>query len=242
MHKLAVHKIPSIESKSMIQLEHHSPVRRGIVSTAHPSAEDQVIFFDVIQKEVGVLDKAREQTLKTFTVDCHQDPLTPGPIAVDAHGRNALVLSRASRFGDNKLLRINLETGEQTTVHEYAGPGWLMGQFLDDNILVFEQRLGDEPSFFVRRNDKIIWNCAGTQPMVLPQIWDNEFAIMLACTKPNPLTGTGPIQLCALEILSGTLFALTSIEGHRLSLRKNVIRVEQRNQNAHDFALTFKTS
>lgn len=240
MHKLSVHKIPVVSSESVSPGSATSPSTRGIISVPHPRSSDAVIYFDVRQQELGILNKTSGEKACTHHVDCHQDPITPGPIAVHEKGRRVLLLCRGTRFADNQLLEIDLESGEQTIRHRYNGPGWLMGQFLKDEVIIFEQRLGDEPTFVVKKGESTIWESSGTQPMVLPQIWSDQFIIMLACLNPNPLTRTGPTQLCALDINSSAMFPLSSIEGQRLSIDRNVIRVENLNNNAHDFALELK--
>ena len=237
MHKLSVHKIPSVSSEAVAKTQKTLPSKRGFVAVAHPGSHEQMIYFDVSQQELGVLNIHNKEKITTHHIDCYQDPITPGPLAVDETGNRVLLLSRAARFTDNRLLEVNLVTGEQTTHHQHAGPGWLMGQFVKDEVLVFEQRLGEEPVFLVRRRDKTIWESQGTQPMVLPQIWSHQFIIMLACPNPNPLTGSGPTQLCALDFRTGVIFPLVSIEGKRLSVDGNIIRVEYRSHDAHDFEL-----
>ncbi|MEE2902787.1 MAG: hypothetical protein VYC39_10675 [Myxococcota bacterium] len=237
MHKLSVHKIPSVSSEAVAKAQKTLPSKRGFVAVAHPSSHDQMIYFDVNQQELGVLTIHNSEKIATHRIDCYQDPITPGPLAVDQEGKRVLLMSRAARFTDSRLLEVNLITGEQITHYQHAGPGWLMGQFVKDEIIVFEQRLGEEPVFLVWRRDKTIWESRGTQPMVLPQIWSDPFILMLACTNPNPLTGSGPTQLCALDFRTGVIFPLASIEGERLSVDGNIIRVENRSHDAHDFEL-----
>ena len=240
MHKLSVHKIPSVSSEEVTKGRMTLPPRHGLVAVAHPRSHDQMIYFDVIQQELGVLNIHNSEKITTHHIECFQDPITPGPLAVDEEGKRVLLLSRAARFTDSRLLEVNLVTGEQITQHHSDGPGWLMGQFVKDEVIVFEQQLGEDPFFWVRRRNKIIWESRGTQPMVLPQIWSDQFIIMLACPNPNPLTGDGPTQLCALDFRRGAIFPLVSIEGKRLAIDGNIVRVENRNHDAHGFELELR--
>jgi hypothetical protein len=224
MHRLAIHKLPQLVKTDMEAASSPATAARGLAFGKNSSG--QTAFLDVKAGQVGSIDHKTGERSRVVTIRCHQDPLTPGLLALDDAGNNVLVMASQSLHADAALLQVNLETQKVDTVHQLQGPGWLAGAFMPEGIVILEQKLGEEPVFSVIQNGQTLWTCAGAQSPILPAAWSNEVYLFLLCPEPNPLTGTGPTQLCALDIVQGVLAPLVPAQGNHIRVDGELVTVE----------------
>ena len=226
MHKLTVYKIPKLGSSAQYQKEVFPALPRGVVSAVHPKNTDQSVYFSVLEQEVGLLNLTDGKRSGQLSINCHQDPLIPGAISVHPNGDKVLLMAKDTRYTDSRLVEINLDSQTQQIVYRQEGPGWLLGIHHGNEIIILEQTLGDSPQFTVRYKNKALWQVHGTQPLVAPAVWQDNYVLLIACPEPNPLTGTGPTQLCALDLNQGTLFPICEAQGESITVDEETVSVE----------------
>jgi len=224
MHRLAIHKLPQVVKSELEPAASKMPSSRGLAFAKNLSG--QTAFFDVHTGQVGYIDHETGERSKMVTINCNQDPLMPGMLALDEAGDKVILMASKSEHGDASLLQVNLESQNVDTLHQLEGPGWLAGAYMPEGIVILEQKLGESPVFSVIQNGQTLWSCPGTQSPSLPVAWSPEVYLLLVCPEPNPLTGTGPMQLCALDIVQGALAPLLPADGNHIRVDGEQVTVE----------------
>jgi len=224
MHRLSTHQLPKLLSSEVISGSPDTNIGRGVIVGANEAG--QTAFMDVEGQEAGLIDLRTGERSNVVKVASFQDPLTPGLISIDPSGQKILVMLRASMHADPSLVEVDLNQAQTRTVHAFDGPGWLAGAYMPDGITILEQRLGESPVFSIIRKGQTVWTCEGTQPPVFPAAWTKELYLLLVCPNPNPLTGTGPNELCALDIVHGALTPIVEAEGHRIKIGEEDVIIE----------------
>jgi hypothetical protein len=221
--RLGVHRLPTVVDVTRAPAPRRPAPTRGLaIGTNGRGAR---IVLDVNAGVVAALDEAGVRT-DDVAVACAQDPLTPGLVAVDDAGRRALVMSSRTLHEDSTLLLVDLDAHTAKPVHALAGPGWIVGAFGRESLVVVEQRLGAAPAFRVVVDGRVVWSLPGMQQPSLPALLDDELLALLVCPAPDPVTLTGPSSLCVLDLVHGTLAPLLPAEGCAVRWAEGVLVVE----------------
>lgn len=233
MHRLGLHRLPQVVRSERLVSDTVRVFPRGFVFGENRSGA--CIFFDVNSGEVGRLDPESGLRSDVMKVPAQQDPMTPGLVGVHESGDRALIMIADAFHGIPSLWEVDLQTQTHRVCHRGEAPGWLVGAYMPEALLVLEQRQGQgqEPCFRIHRDGKCIYELAGLQNPCLPVAWSDEIYLLLLCLEPDPYTGTGPTQLCALDAVHGTLTGLLSASGPRLSIEGNVAIVEGGAEHVH---------
>lgn len=231
MHRLGLHRLPQVVQSERQPAAAVKLFPRGFVFGENRRGD--CIFFDLHAGEVGHLNLATGQRSDVMHVPSQQDPLTPGLVSVDESGKRALLMIADTFHGPPSLWEVDLSTQAHRVCHRSEEPGWLVGAYLPDALVVLEQRLGDRPMFRIYRNEGCIWESESLQNPCVPVAWSTDIYLLLLCLEPDPYTGTGPTQLCALDAIHGTLAGLLPAKGSRLSVRGDVAFVEGGEEHVH---------
>jgi hypothetical protein len=170
----------------------------------------RVVVLDVVEGRVRVIaDDVRD----VCSLSCAQDPMTPGVVSVRDDGKFALVMQAKEPHADVSLVRVNLDSGSVEQVHALSGPGWVVGGFAGNRVVVCEQRLGDEPRFRVLVDGEARFETEAMQQPCAPVEWQGEIALLLG--------SNGEMSLHMLE--SG---AICPASGTRLRVEGEALIVE----------------
>ena len=224
MHRLGLQRLPQVIQSERLASEVVRVFPRGFVFGENRSGA--CIFFDVNAGEVGRLDPNTGLRSDVMKVPAQQDPMTPGLVGVDESGHRALIMVSDAYHGVPALWEVDLQAQTHRVCHQAEAPGWVVGAYMPDALLVLEQRQGEQPLFRIHRKGQCILELAGLQSPCLPVAWSEDVYLLLLCLEPDPYTGTGPTQLCALDAVHGTLSGLLPAAGPRLSVVGDVAVVE----------------
>lgn len=218
MHRLAFAKLPTV-ARVLRTKAVPAPAERGVAVGANARG-DVVVRFDV---ERGTLVRNDDAAIPLAGA---QDPATPGLVAVDDDGGRALVMCAGSMHGDPSLVLVDLVARTTQVVRSFEGPGWVCGGFAGKQVIACEQRLGDRPRFNVVVAGKTVWSVDAMCPPSVPVRVRDDVVALLSCGAVDPITGTGPAALIALDLVSGTTAVLTPAAGWRVRLDGDALVVE----------------
>jgi hypothetical protein len=224
-----------------------------------PSAVAEIVFardggetLRVPGQSVGVSDdgavalvldaaahRLRRVDLRALTTDevgelsAGVDPQTVGPVALDAHGTEALY---ADTDGELAWLEgLSLADGVHARVTApVQEPARLLGAFAPDDAGVLAQTvvLGDEPSARVvlvtPAGVREVFTAPVAQPATVPAFLDAEHAVAVLSPAPHRLASYGPTDLFLLSLTSGARQQLTTTGDVRGQPRvsEDAIRIE----------------
>lgn len=159
-----------------------------------------------------------------------QDPVTPGLVGVHPSGRRALVMACRSAHGDPQLVEIDRTSGAVSVKAAFDGPGWIVGGYFANGLLVAEQRLGDTPRHRLHYNGRTVFERVGFQPPCVPAAFDRDIFVTVATLAPDPLTHSGPTEVCLVHLPSGAVRALAPVRGTRITVDGDVVIVDGRDE------------
>lgn len=203
--RASIARLPTVKSveRTPAVRDRREPV--GVVVGSN--ARGDRVVFDVVKGTV------RHNDDEPITLAGSQDPTTPGLVAVDDDGKRALVMCARAAHGDPSLVVIDLDKRATEVVRQFDGPGWMCGGFVGKQIVVCEQR---GPKFSVVVGARVVWTVDAMQQPCVPVRVRDDVVALLACTKPDPVTGTGPTSLVVLDLASGALAELAPADGKRV--------------------------
>jgi hypothetical protein len=194
------------------------------------------LLLDVTAQQLFRYDVESGMRRDGIQLQLGQDPQTPGLVAVSDDGQRALVMACAEPHGDPALLQVDLAQRTASVVHRLAGRGWLVGGFANRGLIVCEQRLGEAPQFALLSltdgGAKKLFSVAGLmQPCVpcaaqLTSSHSSEIIAFIGCLKPDALTFSGPMALCAIDRVTGAVAELTPASGTRIWAAPDRLLVE----------------
>lgn len=231
MHRLGLHRLPQVVQSERFPSRTPRVFPRGFA--LGQNRRGACIFLDLNAGEVGRLELASGHRSDVMPVPAQQDPLTPGLVGVDETGDRALIMVSDSFHGPPVLWEVDLRNQSHRVCHRSEAPGWVVGAYLADALVVLEQRLGERPLFRVYRNESCVWESESLQNPCMPVAWSSDIYLLLLCLEPDPYTRTGPTQLCALDVVHGTLAGLLPAAGRRLAVQGDMAIVEGGEEHVH---------